>query len=161
MGKLGGRCSDAIWENDQPAIIIRLVCVSRVTRVVFGVILAFLTLGIAIGTLKLFINFVDIVQTTNVTGSYQKMISDVLSLFILIELSRSLVDYFETDSIKVSAILDAGLVFVLREILIVLFESKTTETMLLVMTALLLVLGGLGIAWRLTDRCTARRRDPG
>ena len=120
---------------------------ARVSRIVFGIILAFLTLGIAIGAFKLFLNFIDIVQTTSVTGSYQKLISDVLSLFILIELSRSLVSYFETDSIQVSAILDAGLVSVLREIMIVLFEKKITETMLLSMTALLLVLGGLRIAW--------------
>ena len=125
---------------------------NRTIQVVFAIILAFLIIGLAIGTLKLVLNFVDIVQTTSITGSYQTMISDVLSLFILIELSRSLFGYFEGKKLQLSAIIDAGLVFVLREILIVLFEKKFTETMLLSMTALLLVLGGLRIAWEVTLR---------
>ncbi|NNJ91496.1 MAG: hypothetical protein HKP55_07470 [Gammaproteobacteria bacterium] len=124
----------------------------KVTSIVFGIILAFLTIGIAIGALKLVINFIDIIQTAEITGSYQKMISDVLSLFILIELSRSLVSYFESDTLKVMFILDAGLVFVLREIMIMLFENKATETMLLSITALLLVIGGLRIAWMIADK---------
>lgn len=123
----------------------------RITRIVFGIILTFLAIGIAIGAFKLFLSLADIVQTTSVTGSYQKLISDVLSLFILIELSRSLVSYFENEKIRVSAVLDAGLVFVLREILIVLFEKKATESMLLAMTALLLVIGGLRVAWMMSE----------
>lgn len=124
----------------------------KVSTVVFGIILAFLTIGIAIGAVKLFLNFFDIIQTTNITGSYQKMISDVLSLFILIELSRSLVSYFESEKINVIYILDAGLVFVLREILIMLFEKKLEPAMLLSITALLLVIGGLRIAWMIADK---------
>ena len=120
----------------------------KITAITFGVILAFLTVGIVIGTLKLFLNFFDILQTTTITGSYQKMISDVLSLFILIELSRSLVSYFECAEIQVLAIFDAALVFVLREILIALFEHKVTELMLLTMTALLLAIGLLRILWK-------------
>lgn len=124
----------------------------QVTKIVFGIILAFLTIGIAIGAFKLLLNFIDIVQTASITGSYQKMISDVLSLFILIELSRSLVSYFESEKIRVSAILDAGLVFVLREIMIVLFEHKAEETMLLSMALLLFVIGIIRIAWMTVDR---------
>ena len=117
-----------------------------------GLILFFLVIGMAIGAVKLVFNFIAIVQTTSITGSYQALISDVLSLFILIELSRSLFGYFENDCINVGAILDAAMVFVIREILIFLFEKEFTESMLLALTALLAVLGLLRIGWTLTQR---------
>jgi uncharacterized membrane protein (DUF373 family) len=128
---------------------------NRVSRATLGLILAFLIVGLAIGSVKLVFNFVAIVQTTDITGTYQTLISDVLSLFILIELSRSLFGYFEHDEINVGAIIDAAMVFVIREILIFLFEKKVTESMLLAMTALLAVLGALRIAWTLVH-CKTR-----
>ena len=114
---------------------------SRTTSVVFGVIIAFLALGIAIGAVKLFLNLADIMSVSTITGSYKQVISDVLSLFILIELSRSIVDYFNSHTLRLTTILDAGLVFVLREIMIILFEHKAEYEMLLVLALLMFVIG--------------------
>ena len=125
---------------------------NQASRALLGLMLFFLVVGMAIGSFKLIFNFIDILQTTNITGSYQVLISDVLSLFILFELSRSLFGYFEHQCINVGAILDAAMVFVIREILIYLFEKKFTESMLVAMTALLAVLGLLRIGWSLTNR---------
>lgn len=102
----------------------------RVSRLVFAVILLFLSLGLLIGTGKLFLGLTDLLSTTKVTGSHLKVISDVLSLFILIELSRSLVDYFDTHRVRMSYIVDAGLVFILRELMIGLFEHKLSPEMI-------------------------------
>jgi uncharacterized membrane protein (DUF373 family) len=71
------------------------------------------------------------------------IISDVLSLFILIELSRSLVEYFDTKRLRTSYILDAVIVFILREIMIKLFEHTITTEEILALSALLLTLGAL------------------
>ncbi|MGB5584530.1 MAG: phosphate-starvation-inducible PsiE family protein, partial [Gammaproteobacteria bacterium] len=101
-----------------------LVLFNRIIEFVFGVILLFLMLGIIIGTAKLFLNFKEMVTVGTITGSYLKTISDVLSLFILIELSRSLVEYFDRKRLRMTFIVDAGIVFVLREIMIKLFQDK-------------------------------------
>jgi uncharacterized membrane protein (DUF373 family) len=85
-----------------------------VVELVFGLMLLFLMLGIAIGAAKLFLNLKDMVTVGQVTGTYLKTISDVLSLFILIELSRSLVDYFDNNRLRMTYIVDAGIVFILR-----------------------------------------------
>ncbi|MBT8438597.1 MAG: phosphate-starvation-inducible PsiE family protein [Gammaproteobacteria bacterium] len=122
-----------------------LALFNRVVEVVFGVILLFLVLGIIVGTAKLFLNLKDIVSVGTVTGSYLKTISDVLSLFILIELSRSLVEYFDCKRLRMTFIVDAGIVFVLREIMIKLFQDKLPVDHVYALSVLLLVLGLLRV----------------
>lgn len=122
-----------------------LVVFNRTVDIVFGIILIFLVIGIVIGAAKLFLNLKDLVTISTITGSYLKTISDVLSLFILIELSRSLVEYFDCHRLRMTFILDAGIVFVLREIMIKLFQDKITVDYIYALSLLVLVLGVLRI----------------
>ena len=77
---------------------------------------------------------------------YVRLVSDVLTLFVLIELSRSLVSHFDEHRLRLTFIADAGIVFVLREIMIQLFEHKIAADEIYALTALLLVLGCLRTA---------------
>ena len=112
-----------------------------ITSIIFAIMLVFLTLGIVIGVIKLFYHLYTPLSSIAITGTYKYIISDVLSLFILIELSRSLVDYFDSKTIHTHFIIDAVIVFVLREIMIKLFEYKITNEEILALSALLLTLG--------------------
>lgn len=116
-----------------------------ITGLVLSVMLAFITLGIIIGVGMLFLSLGDLLGSQNLAREYQRIISDVLTLFILIELSRSLVDYFTTRRLRMTFIVDAGIVFVLREIMIKLFEHKITTDEIYALSALLFVLGALRI----------------
>ena len=59
---------------------------------------------------------------------------------MLIELARSLVEYFYSHKLRLTFIVDAGIVFILREVLIMLFKHEVKPDMLYALTALLLVL---------------------
>jgi len=115
----------------------------RTIDIVFATMLVFITLGIIVGVLRLFLNFGALLTAKGVTGSYLPIISDVLTLFILVELSRSLVDYFDVNRLRLTFIIDAGIVFVLREVMIKLFEHKISVEEILALSGLLLVLGAL------------------
>lgn len=117
----------------------------KTISVVFGVMLFVITLGIIFGVLRLMLNLGDLALHASVTKQYLAIISDVLTLFILIELSRSLVDYFHEQRLRMTFIVDAAIVFVLREIMIKLFEHSITATDIYAMSVLLLVLGMLRI----------------
>ncbi len=117
----------------------------KVVGIVFGFMLLFITLGIIIGVIRLFMYTGDLIMEKELTLQYSKIISDVLTLFILIELSRSLVEYFNTQRLRMTFIVDAAIVFVLREIMIKLFEHKVTPEELYALSALLLVLTVLRI----------------
>lgn len=97
---------------------------NKVTNLIFAVILLCLTLGLIIGTWRMLFTVWELTQKTGVTGQYIQIISDVLTLYILIELSRSLVDYFKCQRLRLTFIVDAVIVFAIREIMIKLFQAK-------------------------------------
>ncbi|HFC53927.1 MAG TPA: hypothetical protein ENJ43_05795 [Gammaproteobacteria bacterium] len=123
-----------------------LLVLERTIAAVFVAIIVVLTLGVVIGTVRLFINLGTLAASGGVTGQYLKTISDVLTLFILVELTRSLVDYFSENRLRLTFIVDAAIVFVLREIMIKLFEHKIGTDEIYALSALLFVMGALRIA---------------
>jgi len=117
----------------------------RITDYIFGVLLIFITIGLIIGVLRLFLRLGDLVMYADSSREYLHIISEVLTLFILIELSRSLAEYFNTQRLRMTFIVDAGIVFVLREIMIKLFEETLHVDQIYAMSVLLFVLGSLRI----------------
>jgi uncharacterized membrane protein (DUF373 family) len=114
-------------------------------RIVFSVLIVFLTLSIIIGTGRMFLTVGNLVAAGDLSRDFLHIISDVLTLFILIELSRSLVEYFSTSRLRMTFIVDAAIVFVLREVMIQLFEHKITPPEIYATSALLLVMTVLRI----------------
>ena len=115
-------------------------------KIVFAIILAFLVLGLALGAIQLAFSIWELLPFQGITGHYFKIISDVLTLFILIELSRSLIDYFESNRLRLTFIVDAAIVFIIREILILTFKQEASVEYLYGISVLLFVLGALRTA---------------
>ena len=120
---------------------------NKVTGYIFGIILLFTTLALIVGAFRLFYGLFELVQKPGVTGNYLYIFSDVLTLVILLELSRSLFQYFMEHTIRLPIILDAGIVFVLRDIMIGLFEHKLKTNDIYALSVLLLVLGVVRIGF--------------
>ena len=115
----------------------------RAVDIVFGVILLFIILGIAIGTFQLFFSVWELLKLEGITGHYIDLIADILTLYVLVELSRSLVDYYSSHSFRLTYIVDAAIVFIIREVLIALFKHEVAPDMLYAHAAILFVLGAI------------------
>jgi len=113
---------------------------------VFAIILVFIIFGIAIGAVMLFGSVWSLLKVDGITGHYIDLITDVLTLYVLVELSRSLIEYFKTHKLRLTFIVDAAIVFVIREILIALFKHALEPEMLYAFSAFLLVLGAIRTA---------------
>ncbi len=70
----------------------------------------------------------------------QHLVSDVLSVFILIELFRSFSDYLEFHRIRLHVLAEVGFVFVLREVFVGLYANQLNWRDLLALGGLLAVL---------------------
>ncbi|KXW55319.1 phosphate-starvation-inducible PsiE family protein [Ferrovum sp. PN-J185] len=68
------------------------------------------------------------------------LVIDVLSVFVLIELFRTFSDYFEYHRIRLRVLSEVGIAFILREILIDLYNNTIEWEIILTLTALLAVL---------------------
>lgn len=128
---------------------------NRTIDAVFAVILLFITLTMIIGVVRLFYRVGELFNEGGITGSYLYIFADVLTLFILIELSRSLMDYFETHQMRLTPIIDAGIVFVLRHIMIDLFNHKLDTSTIYALSVLLLALAAI----RMTTTMSYKRGE--
>ncbi len=117
-----------------------------VTGLIFAVILLFITLIMIIGVVRLFFQVGTLIQAGGITGSYLNIFTDVLTLFVLIELSRSLAEYFTSHRLRLTPVIDAGIVFVLRHIMIELFHHRLDTQDTFALSALLLALGLIRVA---------------
>lgn len=113
---------------------------------VFGVILVFIMVGIGIGAVQLVNSVWLLLSFEGITGQYIDIITDVLTLYVLVELSRSLVEYFSSNRLRLTFIVDAAIIFIIREVLISLFKHEAKPELLYAISAFLLVLGALRIA---------------
>ena len=117
----------------------------NIITAVFSIILIFTTLSIIAGTARLFYRLGDVFNTGGITGNYIYIFTDVLTLFILVELSRSIYEYITIRKLRLTLILDAAIVFILRDIMIALFKHEIENETIYALSALLLVLGILRI----------------
>ncbi len=131
----------------------------RVIRGVFAIMLALITASVIIGVVHLFYKLVELILHPTLPDRYMAMITSILTLFILIELSRSLVGYFDTQRLRLTFIADAAIVFVLREIMIDLFMHKLPAADIYAYSALLFVLSALRVSSVLVNLQERRLRD--
>ncbi len=113
---------------------------------IFAVILLFITVIMIIGVVRLFLQVGALIQSNGITGSYLDIFTDVLTLFVLIELSRSLAEYFASRRLRLTPVIDAGILFVLRHVMIELFHHRLDTQSIYALSALLLALGLIRIS---------------
>lgn len=129
---------------------------------IFAIILLFITLTMIIGVVRLFYRLSELIQSGGITGNYLYIFADVLTLFILIELSRSLFEYFSSHKLPLVPIIDAGIVFVIRHIMIDLFNHKMDTDGIYALSTLLFPLGAIRIGISVTthfEKELAHSRD--
>ena len=131
----------------------------RIVDAIFGVILLMITFGIVVGVVHLFKTVGFLMVHEELTQDYQRIISELLTLFILVELIRSIVDYFSSRQLRITFIVDATIVFILREIMIDLFEAKIDPEQIYAMSALLLALTILRFGSIMLYRDGLKRHD--
>ncbi|MDA8390040.1 MAG: phosphate-starvation-inducible PsiE family protein [Gammaproteobacteria bacterium] len=118
----------------------------KIVSLVLSVMLTFIMLGIAIGVGRLFMGLVNLLTLGHPTTQYLHLVGDVLTLFVLIELSRSLVQFFTVHRLRMTYIVDATIVFVLRDVMIGLFEKTLPVSAIYALSFLIFVLGALRIS---------------
>jgi uncharacterized membrane protein (DUF373 family) len=103
-------------------------------------------IALLMGIARVFVDLASVWRMPTIAQGFDLLVTDILSMFVVIELLRSVIDYFEVHRIKITFILDAAVVFVLREVMIGLYEHAVHAAELAALAALLLVMGAFRIA---------------
>ena len=100
-------------------------------------------LALLMGIARVILDLRAVFGSQTLAAAFDMIVTNILSMFIVIELLRSLIEYFTVHRLKITFITDAALVFVLREIMVGLYQHKLEAGMLMALAALILVIGGI------------------
>ncbi len=103
-------------------------------------------IALMMGIARVFLDLRQVWRSTSIAAGFDVLVTDILSMFVVIELLKSIVEYFEVHRLKITFILDAALVFVLREVMIGLYEHAMHAAEIAALSGMLLVMGALRIA---------------
>jgi uncharacterized membrane protein (DUF373 family) len=100
-------------------------------------------LALMMGIARLILDLRAVFGSQSIAAAFDMMVTNILSMFIVIELLRSIIEYFTVHRLKITFITDAALVFVLREVMIGLYEHTLQTNMIIALSVLILVIGAL------------------
>jgi uncharacterized membrane protein (DUF373 family) len=117
-----------------------------VVDVILKVMAPLVILVLIIGVWEVFRDLWSYLREGATEKSFGSLLGSVLSIFVLIELFRSILDYFEAHRLKITLITETALVFLLREVMIGVYQEKLRSPDLLALAALILVIGAVRTA---------------
>ena len=102
-------------------------------------------IALMMGVARVFLDLWHVYKSPDISAGFDTIVTDILSMFVVIELLKSIVEYFEVHRLKITFILDAAVVFLLREVMIGLYRHTLDGGMLAAIALLLLVLGAFRV----------------
>lgn len=118
----------------------------RIVDVIVRLLMPLAIIALMMGIARCFLDLWAVYKSPSISAGFDLLVTDILSMFVVIELLKSIVEYFEVHRIKITFILDAAVVFILREVMIGLYKHATSAAEIAALAALLLVLGAFRIA---------------
>ncbi len=102
-------------------------------------------IGLVIALYKVSTDLIPIIQGQTLDTGSRNFVIDTLSTFVILELLLGFLQYHGANKIAPTYILDAGLFFVTRELMIVLYTGTIAALDLLSFGAVIVALGGTRI----------------
>jgi uncharacterized membrane protein (DUF373 family) len=109
----------------------------------FKAMIFFVVVVLGVGLVRLFLEVWKIMAGKDLKEAFGFTVTSLLTFFIILELFKSLIEYFREHRLKLTFIVDATLVFILREIMIGLYQHQSSPLLLIALAFLALVLGVL------------------
>jgi len=104
------------------------------------IILYILLLALLIGVINILLN-IKLILFGTLGGGFGQIVSGVLTIFVLIDLFKTFVDFREHEEIRITYVTDATILIVMREIAAGLYAQRYDLQFILGLATLLLMLG--------------------
>ncbi len=115
----------------------------KVIDIIIKMMIPLVILALIMGFARILLDLRVVFKSPTVAGGFDIMVTNILSMFIVVELLRSIIEYFEIHRLKITFIIDASIVFILREIMIAIYQHKIGAFEIASLAVLLLVIGGI------------------
>ena len=116
---------------------------NRVMDLFFKLLTFFVLVVLGMGLVRLFWETWRIMAVSELKDAFSFTVTNLLTFFVILELFKSLVEYFRAHRLRLTFIVDATLVFILREVMISLYQHQSPPLLITALAFLALVLGML------------------
>jgi len=117
----------------------------RATNAIIVFTLYILLFALLVGVVQIVLTIPGLLTTDGLDKVFYQIVTESLNLFIVIEFFKTLHDYSQYERIKLTYIIDATILIVLREISVGLFTRDLDYMMILALSALLTVMGAVRV----------------
>jgi uncharacterized membrane protein (DUF373 family) len=97
-----------------------------------------LSFGLFLNLIKIFYDIYS--SYPNINEIIKHLINNALSIFILIEIIRSINDYIYYKRIRISVVLDVSIIILLRELVLGLYQHTVSESFAIMITGIIFIM---------------------
>ncbi len=115
----------------------------KVIDIIIKLMIPLVIISLMLGIARILIDMRVVFSSPTVARGFDVMITNILSMFVVVELLKSIIEYFEIHRLRLTFIIDASIVFILREVMIGIYQHKTGSPEIISLAVLLLVIGVL------------------
>ncbi len=112
----------------------------KITDSIVTIVLYVLLLALIAGMLRTLLD-IRTVAIDSLDGGFNKIVTNVLTLFIVIEFFKTFADYSKHERIKLTDITDVTILIAMREVTVGLYSKSFGYETIFALSSLLLVLG--------------------
>lgn len=113
----------------------------KIVDIIIRLMIPFIILALLLGVARICLDLRGIWQSSTIAQGFTTLVTNILSMFIVIELLRSILDYFEIHRLRLTFIIDGSLVFIIREIMVGIYQHQISHPEVIAFSILLLVIG--------------------
>ena len=113
----------------------------KIVVIITKLMLPFVVLALMLGMARIILDIPSIFRSPHIDQGFSLLLTNILSMFVVMELLRSLIEYFEIHRLRITFIMDGTIVFILREIMIGSFQHKILSAEIYAFSLLIFVLG--------------------
>lgn len=110
----------SFFKNHEPSYLFR-----KFLHYIVSVLNIFIILVLSIGLFRTLYGVKTFFGTQPISQSFNIVVTDILTFLVIIELFRSFIEYFEVHRFRLYTMIDPAIVFVIRELIIKLYDHET------------------------------------
>jgi len=96
-------------------------------RYILNVLMIFIILVLGVGLAKTIYGLKEVLTDVSIGHSFHKVVTDILSFLVVIELFRTFLDFFEAHRFRLHVVMDPAMMFVVREIIVILYDNPSVR----------------------------------
>lgn len=112
-------------------------------KLIINTLIIFITIILIIGLAKTVFSIKSLFPINDFSNSFNHVITDILSFLVILELFRNFIEYFKSKRFRLHSIMDPFIIFVVRELIVILYTHEKIVWQNLIGFAVLII--SLGI----------------